>query len=457
MAERRRVWPWLLATTLALASAAEPQTATPAQQKPAVKSRSTGTTGETRRKHRVAEEEPTAPAVLEAEVAIEQQDYATAERLLKGAVETHPQDYRAWSNLGFVYNATDRRTDAVDAYRQSVAAQPEIFESNLNLGMLLAAQANQEAETFLRAATKLKPSAKANEGLARAWISLARILEAAKPQEALSAYREAATLQPADAEPHLSAGLLLERKGEFSAAEQEYRKAAELDAKSVEAVAGLVNVYMRSKRLPEAEVALRQYLALNPGNPQARVQLGRVLVAQEKNEEGFAELKAGLESAPNDVTVLRELAQLSLAAKSYEQAVSYYGRLVQAEPRNPEYHHGLGAALMKLGRYAEAEPQLIAAVSLKSDLPEAYADLAVAAYENKNYPMAIKALDARARYQPETPKTYFLRATAYDHLHANKEAAQNYRQFLALTKGEYPTQEWQARNRLKAIDPESKR
>ncbi|MGH9649579.1 MAG: tetratricopeptide repeat protein, partial [Terriglobales bacterium] len=219
----------------------------------------------------------------------------------------------------------------------------------------------------------------------------------------------------------------------------------------------LVNVYMRSKRLPEAEAALRQYLQLNPASPQARVQLGRILVAQGKNDEGLAELKAGLESSPNDLSALREMAQLSLAAKSYEQAASYYGRLVQAEPRNPEYRHGLGASLMKLGRYPEAEQQLIAAVTLKADLPEAYADLAVAAYENKNYAIAIKALDARARYQPETPKTYFLRATAYDHLRTPKEAAQNYRQFLALANGKYPTQEWQARNRLKAIDPETRK
>ena len=437
------------------AAAAEPQTAKPTPQKPAAKSGSTATTGETRRRHRVAEEEPTAPAVLQAEVAIEKQDYVTAERLLKGVVEAHPKDYRAWFNLGFVYNATSRSQEAVAAYRQSVAAQPGIFESNLNLGLLLAAQASPEAETFLRAATKLKPSAKANEGLARAWISLARVLEASKPQDALAAYGEAATLQPADAEPHLSAGLLFERHGDFPAAEREFRKAGELDAKSMEAMAGLVNVYMRSKRLPEAETALRKYLELNPANPQAHIQLGRVLIGQEKSEEGLAELKAGLEALPDDPTALFELAQVSLAGKSYEQAAAYYQRLVQAEPRKAEYRHGLGAALMKLGRYPEAEQQLIAAVSLQADLSEAYADLAVAAYENKNYPMTIKALDARARYQPETPKTYFLRATAFDHLRANKEAAQNYRQFLAVAKGEYPTQEWQARHRLKAIDPES--
>ncbi len=453
MAASRHLGAWLLATALVFAAPlAQSQTSTSPPQKPQVRSKEM--TGETRRKHRVAEEEPTAPAVLEAEVALEKQDYATAERLLKGVVAENPKDYRAWFVLGFVYNATERPADAVAAYRQSVAAQPNIFESNLNLGLLLASQSSPEAETFLRAATKLKPSAKANEGLARAWISLARVLEPSKPQEALAAYREAAALQPNDAEPHLSAGLLHERQGDFPAAELEFRQAAEMDPKSAEAIAGLANVYMRAKRLPEAEAALRQFLLLNPGSAPARVQLGRVLVAQGKNEEGLAEITAGLEAAPGDVTALQELAQLSFAAKNYEQAASYYQKLVESQPRSAEYRHGLGASLMKLGRYPQAEQQLIAAVSLKVDMPEAYIDLATTAYENKNYAVTIQALDARARYQPDTPKTYFLRATAYDHLRAHKEAAQNYKQFLALAKGEYPTQEFQARNRLKAIDPE---
>ncbi len=456
MAASRKLGAGLLGTVLVLAATlAAPQATSPPPQKPGARSK--GMTSETRRKHRVAEEEPTAPAVLEAEVALEKQDYATAERLLKGVVAGNPKDYRAWFNLGFVYNATQRSAEAVDAYRQSVAAQPEIFESNLNLGLLLAVQASPEAETFLRAATRLKPSAKANQGLARAWISLARVLEAAQPQEALAAYREAAALQPTDAEPHLSAGLLHERQGDFNAAEQKFRKAAELDPKSAEAIAGLANVYMRAKQLPEAEAALRQFLRLNPGSPRARVQLGRVLVAQGKNDEGLVELTAALESAPGDSAALQELAQLSFAAKSYEKAASFYQRLAEAEPRNAEYRHGLGASLMKLGRYPQAEQQLVAAVSLKADMPEAYMDLAAAAYENKNYAVTIQALDARARYQPDTPKTYFLRATAYDHLRAHPEAAQNYKQFLALAKGEYPTQEFQARNRLKAIDPERKK
>ena len=97
---------------------------------------------------------------------------------------------------------------------------------------------------------------------------------------------------------------------------------------------------------------------------------------------------------------------------------------------------------------------MIATLKIKPDLGPAYGDLATAASENKNYELAIKALDARAKFLPEIPVGYFLRATAYDHLRDFKNAAVNYHLFLDSAKGQYPDQEWQARHRLIAIEPE---
>jgi hypothetical protein len=55
--------------------------------------------------------------------------------------------------------------------------------------------------------------------------------------------------------------------------------------------------------------------------------------------------------------------------------------------------------------------------------------------------------------QPDIPITYFLRASAYDHLKDVKQAAANYRLFLQGADGKYPDQEWQAKHRLIALEP----
>src|SRR5271169_3781187 len=171
------------------------------------------------RHHRVAETVPddaTSPEVEQAETAMQHNDFATAESLLQKAVAAKPGDYRAWFDLGFVYNATNRIPEATEAYRKAVAAKPDVFESNLNLGMLLARQGNNaEAATYLKAATQLKPTSQPDEVLARAWQALGRVEERIDPQQALAAYGEAAKLNPKSPEPHLAAAAVLETQNKF--------------------------------------------------------------------------------------------------------------------------------------------------------------------------------------------------------------------------------------------------
>jgi len=127
--------------------------------------------------------------------------------------------------------------------------------------------------------------------------------------------------------------------------------------------------------------------------------------------------------------------------------------LLAANPNDAELHDGLGVVFLKQRKFPEAQQELLIAVKIKPDFGAAYGDLAAAADENKNYELAIKAADARAKFLPEIPVSYFLRATAYDHLRDYKMAAQQYHRFLEVANGEYPDQEWQARHRLIAIEP----
>src|SRR5208283_2314159 len=140
----------------------------------------------------------TPPEISQAEDAIQKNDFTAAETLLKKALDKDPKNFQAWFDLGFVLNHLGRVEDSIHAYRQSVAAKPDVFETNLNLGLMLARSNNPEAERFLRAATTLKPTSHSTgehssakhsaddhspndhsaddnveEGQARAWLALA--------------------------------------------------------------------------------------------------------------------------------------------------------------------------------------------------------------------------------------------------------------------------------------------
>jgi tetratricopeptide (TPR) repeat protein len=397
------------------------------------------------------------PELTQAEAAIEKQNYAAAESLLHKLVERDTTSYVAWFDLGFVENALGNVDASIAAYRKSVAAKPDVFESNLNLGLQLAKTAQPDAEGFLRAATRLKPTSHVAVGQYRAWLALGQALEKSKPEEALDAYQRAAALQPKEAEPHLAAGRLLEQENKFGDAEQEYKRALGFDPESRDAAIGLANVYMRGRRFPEAEDYLRKLLATRsfsaPDSAPVEIQLGRVLAAEGKTDEAIAALRTGIKLAPRDEAAQRDLAEVYTTSGKNDLAESVYSALVAAHPNDAELHRRLGQAFVRQKKSKEAQQEFLTAVKLKPDLGEAYGDLAYAAGENENYALAIKALDARSKLLPENPVTYFLRASACDHLKDFKTAAVNYHLFLNTAKGQYPDYEWKAKHRLIAIEP----
>jgi tetratricopeptide (TPR) repeat protein len=421
------------------------------------------------------------PEIAQAEAAIQKNDFSTAETLLKKALAADKADanktdannneggsnqswlYQAWFDLAFALNGLNRTDDSIAAYRKSVAAKPDVFESNLNLGLMLARAHNPEAEQFLRAATTLKPTAHVEDGQARAWLSLAHVLEERDPKQALDAYAKAAELTPTDPEPHLSAGLLNERQKDFPAAEAEYKKVLALDPHSTDAAIGLTNIYMKSKRLADAEPVLRRLAADRPSDAGLHLQLGRVLAAQGKNDDAIGEIQAALKLSPS-ADAQRDLADLYAATGKNDLAEAAYRPLVAAHPNDAELHRALGRALLLQKKFPEAQQQLLIAVKLNRNSPDAYVDLAFAANENKNYELTVRALNGRSLLNKDTTGKdparddlpvicYFLRASAYDHLGDFKQAVQDYHHFLDSSKGKYPDQEWQAQHRVLAIEP----
>jgi tetratricopeptide (TPR) repeat protein len=401
----------------------------------------------------------TPPEIAQAETAIQKNDFASAETLLKNALDKDPDNkqpwaYQSWFDLGFVLNRLNRTDESIAAYRKSVAAKPDVFESNLNLGLMLDRAHNPDAEQFLLAATTLKPTAHVEEGQARAWLALAHLLENKKPNEALAAYVKAEELTPKDPEPHLSAGQLLERQKEFSDAEAEYKQVLTLDPHSIDAVVGLTNIYMKSNRLSEAEPLLRRLAAARPNEAIIHLQLGRILVAENKKDDAIAELQTTLKIAPSDADAQREIADLYASTGKNDLAETAYRALLTTHANDPELHRSLGQALLREKKFPEAQQEFLTALRLKRDWPDIYVDLAFAANENKNYELTVRALNGRAMLNAEMPPMcFFLRASAYDHLRDNKNAALDYHHFLDVARGKYPDQEWQATHRLIAIEP----
>ncbi|HEY6272331.1 MAG TPA: tetratricopeptide repeat protein [Terriglobales bacterium] len=429
----------ILAMTLVGAAACLPAQTRPAPSRPSTPS---------------AQSRPADP-LEEAESLLKKQQYAEAEEKLQTLIRTQARNPQAWFDLGFAQSHQGKTSEAVASYQSAVELAPDWFEANLNLGVDLAQSGKRSAAIpILRHAVELKPSTGGQQAIAPAWLTLAQTLEAegSDPRGAAAAYDKATDLGLSpDSLTVVRAGSLLEKAGDLAAAEQHYRKAAE--SGDAAGMAKLIDLLRTEKRYSDAETWLRKYAVQNPQDPQAALQLARLLVAEGKKEEAAALLKP-LAGPTASASANQELGELYLDNHQYAEAAPLFEQALGTKPRDAELHYDLGLALLHQLKYAEAEAELVKAVQTRPDLGDAYGLLAEAAFQNKHYELCLRALDVRARSLTETPATYFLRATAYDSLHMYKPAVANYKQFLAVAAGKFPDQEFQARHRIKAIEPQ---
>lgn len=403
-----------------------------------------------------------ADALAEAESLLQNQQYAEAEQKLTTLVNDvtgngKAENPQAWFDLGFAQSHLNNASQAAASYRKAVGLSPKWFEANLNLGVALAKSNDLAAAApVLQHAVTLKPTTGGDKALSKAWQSLGQVLESSDAKSAAAAYDKAAELDPSQASLTLDAGRLLQSANDVSGAEEHFKKSAE--AGDAQGMVMLINLLSQQKRYSEAEGWLTKYVAKNPQDSRARLQLGKFLASQGKLQDAIAVLQNANQQAgaqpDSSPEIDRELAELYLQTKQYTQAEPLFRRLSQQNATNADLHYGLGVAVLHQLKYAEAEGEFIQTIKLKPDYGEAYGYLADAARENKHYELAIRALDARAKLLPEDARAYFIRATCYDSLHMLKPAAENYKKFLAMAAGKFPDQEFQARHRLKAIQPE---
>jgi tetratricopeptide (TPR) repeat protein len=392
-----------------------------------------------------------ANALKDAESLLQKQQYAQAEEKLQALIAAQSENPQAWFDLGFAQSHQGKTAEAITSYKKATQLDPKWFEAQQNLGLALAKSGDlSAAASALKIAVTLKPTVGGQQALAAAWVSLAQVTEESQPQESLAAYQKSAELDPANSDAQLGIARMAERAGNAAAAEQQYLKLAA--AGNNDSIERLIGLYLKQKRFADAETWLHKYISTNPQSTAAQLQLGKLLAAEGKTQEAIATLEPLYKTSP-DPKLARALAGLYLENKQYPAAADLLRPLIAQSPTDAQLHLDYGTALMHQLKYPEAQAVLLKAVQLNPNMVQAYSDLAYAAEQNKNYELTIRVLDARAKLQPETPATLFLRATAYDNLRMYKPAAENYKLFLGVAAGKFPDQEFQARHRLKAILP----
>lgn len=397
-------------------------------------------------------QEPIAAQVSQAEAAIANTDWKTAESDLDSWLAAHPTDARALFDAGYVADVQNRSAAAESLYKRAIQADPNSFDAHLMLGVLLARQGKlDEARPYLARATQLDPGAGGPELKARAWRALARIDSTSDATEASNDLLQALKLSKQTPDDMLLAADLAVKSGDLAAAESEYRRVLAQDPASEPANAGLAHLLIKKKQYPEAETLLRAALQHDPNDPALTAQLAGVLAAQDK-AEALPLLEKLHAAHPSDNAITRMLAEVLADAGDFAGSDALYVKLLAVSPQDTELLVGHGQNLVQLMKYAQAYDVFDKATQLAPANADGWSGLAFTASRIGRPSVTLHALTVRSQLLPENASTYFLWATAYDSLHERAQAVVYYHHFLDAAAGKFPNQEWQARERLKALE-----
>lgn len=112
----------------------------------------------------------------------------------------------------------------------------------------------------------------------------------------------------------------------------------------------------------EAVESLNRALQLDPSYAKARINLARVMMDLDRNEEALPLVLQAVENAPEDGNARRVLGRCYHRLGQKENAIRVYLEALRIEPRDTWSMNNLGLLYIELGRYEEALPPLAQAV-----------------------------------------------------------------------------------------------
>jgi tetratricopeptide (TPR) repeat protein len=391
--------------------------------------------------------------------ALDDKRYDAAAQSFTDAVAADPKDFSAHFNLAFSLGMLHRDADAVAEYRKALDIKPDLYEAQLNLGVLLIRDKQPaDAAIVLAKASVEKPK----EFRPVYYLGEAE-LAAGDADASQKAFQTALDIDPKSAFAELGLARSLARLKRLDDAAPHFRKVPELDPARRDALLELAADYEAAGR-PSNAIPL---YAGFPHDAAAQEHLGQLLLDANRPEEAVDPFKAAVARSPTAAN-RAGLTQAYLKTHHPELALPLIDESLAATPDDFDLVMLKGGILRDQRKFDLAVAQFIQGTKLRPNDWMPWSELAGLLVVMENYPPALAALDHVRALNAEKPGHIFLRAIVLDkiqeleqtgkaHREAMRGALENYQRFLELSNGQDPNEEFKARQRIRIIQEELKK
>ncbi|MBC7398666.1 MAG: hypothetical protein H7289_01880 [Mucilaginibacter sp.] len=329
-------------------------------------------------------------SLADAKKAIDAEQYQKAKGMLKNLTVTQPTVDENFFYLGWVYLIQDYADSAKTSFTKGIAADPKSAINYVGLGAV-ALSANDETG-------------------------------------ATSNFNQAITLTAKkDSRPYLYIGkayLLDAKDGKFppakaNAAIDALTKGKAVNPKDAEIMVTLGNAYRSQLKSNEAYDAYQAALTLDPKSPVANVAEGVLWKYADNFESSEKQFAAAIAIDPNFGPAYRELAETDLtqaqsnikvASVKVKEGVENYKKYLSLTDESTESLLRYADFLVNAGDYATLQEVATKLAKSASVNPRIYRYLGYAAYENKDYPAGLTAINnwfSKAAPNRILPRDYY--------------------------------------------------
>src|SRR6478672_10789763 len=222
--------------------------------------------------------------------ALDEGKYEAAAQAFRKAIDADSKDYFAHFNLAMAYTLLERDPEAVAEYRKTLELKPGLYEAELNGGIVLLRQKN--------------------------------------PLESLPLFEQAAAQKPQEFRPRYYLAESQLQTGDYTKAEESYKLAIGLDAKSAGAQLGMAEALVQQGRLSDADPYFRQAAQLEPKYRDYLLELAGLYEKASQNREAIEIYR----EFPDNPAAQTRMGQLLLESKQFEDALP---RLEEAFAKDP--------------------------------------------------------------------------------------------------------------------------
>jgi superkiller protein 3 len=333
-----------------------------------------------------------------------------------------PEDPYILCCAGSCHSNLQHYEEATKFYDRALQASPNYGDAHALLGRaLLFLQRPQEALESFNRAFRMQPRLRK---LVSYQLGFATSLaNHGKTEEALAAYRDAARLDPKNAEALAGIGWALMELGNYKDAEEPLRAAIKRNADYASPYLSLSHALQELNRYEESIPFAERFVALEPDDFHGYVRLGWGLGRAGNCREAVAAYERALELKPNDADALYGVGLFHYENGDYNEAIEAMQKSISRQMNPNAYAHSMiGVAKMMLGDLPGAIQADEEAVKLNPELPEVWHNLGSCYMETGQFEKALVSLEKVFQLGPGIPDTYYLLGLVQFKL-GNKSAA----------------------------------